>query len=140
MSDERAVIAGKFQRARYVISIKARSHNYTARRGSPCRNTTANIFQFCAQLGKKNHERGEKARTGERERPFRSGEGGREGGRKSARRFLLSLQKTYSLPVYTSANTFRFFPCTPTPPLSLSLFYLSLSLVFLYFPFLETTS
>lgn len=35
MSDERAVIAGKFQRARYVISIKARSHNYAGEEREP---------------------------------------------------------------------------------------------------------
>lgn len=119
MSDERAVIAGKFRRARYVISIKARTHNYTARGGSPCRNTVVNIFQFCAQL-----EGEKKSRERRKNETKTENQGKREGER--AHPFLLSLQKTYSFSAYFREHL----PLSPllsssSPSFSL---YLSLSL------------
>lgn len=121
MSDERAVIAGKFRRARYVISIKARTHNYTAREGSPCRNTVVNIFQFCAQLeGKKNHGR-------ERRKNETKTENQRKGERARAHPFLLSLQKTYSFSAYFREHL-PLSPFTP-PPLFLCIFVSLFSLL-----------
>lgn len=66
MSNEQAVIAGKFRRARYVISIKTRSHNYAAR-GKLVSKYRSEYFPILCAVGEKNHERGEKKRDRDRE-------------------------------------------------------------------------
>lgn len=52
MSNEQAVIAGKFRRARYVISIKARSHNYAAR-GKLVSKYRSEYFPILCAVGEK---------------------------------------------------------------------------------------
>lgn len=115
MSNERAVIAGKFRRARYVISIKARTHNYTVRGGSPCRNTVVNIFQFCAQLeGKKKSRERRKNETKTENQKKRESE--------SASVFIEFAKNIFVFRVLPrTPSAFPFY--RPLPPLSFSLFF-----------------
>lgn len=124
MSDERAVIASKFQRARYVISIKARSHNYAAR-GKPVSKYRNEYFPILCSWGK-NYER-ETVDRG------REGEGRRQADRKPGRGRERENAAVF-IEFAKNIFVFRVLPRTPSAFLFLSgSLFLSPSLWFFFY-------